>query len=108
MIIELNLAQSEEILAVLSTIKKPSDNLKASMSTIKKRVKLETEVQVEEIERLIKRVEDNGYKDANMLESFKKAKESIKLESVKTKDKYFDGDGKEKPTIFGSIPVESL
>ena len=96
MIIELNLEQAEEILTNLSEIRKPSSNISNAMSTIKRVIKHETEIQVEEIDRLIKRISDNGYRESSMLNNFASVKDSIALESTKTKDKYFDGNGNEK------------
>tara|TARA_R110000824_G_scaffold200598_2_gene384590 strand:+ start:710 stop:1000 length:291 start_codon:yes stop_codon:yes gene_type:complete len=96
MIVELNLAQAEEILTSLAKIEKPSDNITSVKSAIKLRIKQETELQVEEINRLIQRISDNGFKDETMLSNFNSAKSSIQTASETTKNKYFDGDGKEK------------
>ena len=96
MIIELNLEQAEEILENLSKIVKPSLNISNAKSTIKRVIKHETEIQVEEIDRLIKKISDNGYRESGMINNFAKVKNSIALESTKTKDKYFDGNGNEK------------
>ena len=96
MIIELNLEQAEEILENLSEIRKPSSNISNAMSTIKRVIKHETEIQVEEIDRIIKRISDNGYKNEDLISNFTKAKDAVKAESTKTKDKYFDGNGNEK------------
>ena len=96
MIIELNLEQAEEILENLSEIRKPSSNISNAMSTIKRVIKHETEIQVEEIDRLIKKISDNGYRESSMLNNFTSVKNAIAVESTKTKDKYFDGNGNEK------------
>ena len=96
MIIELNLEQAEEILGNLSKISRPSINISNSISTIKGVIKHETEIQVEEIDRLIKRISDNGYRESSMLNNFTSVKNAIAVESTKTKDKYFDGNGNEK------------
>ena len=96
MIIELNLEQAEEILGNLSKISRPSINISNSISTIKGVIKHETEIQVEEIDRLIKRISDNGYRESSMLNNFTSVKNAIAEESTKTKDKYFDGNGNEK------------
>ena len=95
MIIELNLAQAEEILEHLSEVPK-SKTLSDALSTIKEVIKHETEIQVEEIDRIIKRISDNGYKNESLMSNFTKVKDSVKTESTKTKDKYFDGEGNEK------------
>tara|TARA_B110000902_G_C13780494_1_gene388015 strand:+ start:174 stop:494 length:321 start_codon:yes stop_codon:yes gene_type:complete len=94
MIIELNLAQAEEILENLSKVPQ-SENLSNAMSTIKGVIKHETEIQVEEIDRIIKRISDNGYKNLDLISNFDKAKIELKNESTKTKDKYFDEEGQE-------------
>ncbi len=96
MIIELNLEQAEEILENLSRIVKPSLNISNAKSTIKRVIKHETEIQVEEIDRLIKKISDNGYRESSMLNNFTSVKNAIAAESTKTKDKYFDGNGNEK------------
>tara|TARA_B110000046_G_C12601442_1_gene236991 strand:- start:157 stop:447 length:291 start_codon:yes stop_codon:yes gene_type:complete len=96
MIIELNLEQAEEILENLSRIVKPSLNISNAKSTIKRVIKHETEIQVEEIDRLIKKISDNGYRESSMLNNFTSVKNAIAEESTKTKDKYFDGNGNEK------------
>jgi len=96
MIIELNLAQAEEILNVLNERKSKTINLMSAMSIIKYVIKHETEVQVEEIDRLIKRINDNGYKNSRLVEDFHNVKEIMGVESGKTKDKYFDREGNEK------------
>tara|TARA_R110000823_G_C15495186_1_gene452442 strand:+ start:164 stop:484 length:321 start_codon:yes stop_codon:yes gene_type:complete len=95
MIIELNLAQAEEILEHLSEVPK-SKTLSDALSTIKEVIKHETEIQVEEIDRIIKRISDNGYKNEDLISNFTKAKDAVKAESTKTKDKYFDEEGHEK------------
>ena len=95
MIIELNLAQAEEILEHLSKVPK-SEILLNAMSTIKEVIKHETEIQVEEIDRMIKRISDNGYKDEGLIETFNKTKIELSSASTKTKDKYFDEEGNEK------------
>ncbi|MDA8940680.1 hypothetical protein N9H34_00955 [bacterium] len=96
MIIELNLAQAEEILENLSEIRKPSSNMSDAMSTIKRVIKHETEIQVEEIDRLIKKISDNGYKEEGLIETINKTKIELFSASTKTKDKYFDEEGNEK------------
>ena len=97
MIIELNLEQAEEILALLS--KKEvvqTTNLRNAISTIKGAIKNETHIQVKEMDKLIKRINDNGYTNVELTSAFDKARKGIQEESTKTKDKYFDGNGNEK------------
>ena len=95
MIIELNLAQAEEILESLSKAPQ-SEIVSSAMSTIKGVIKHETEIQVEEIDRIIKRISDSGYKNIDLTANFDKAKIELSKESTKTKDKYFDEEGNEK------------
>ena len=96
MIIELNLAEVEAILEIASQVKKPTAIVKGAISAIKKIVKLETESQIQELDRLIKRIGDNGYKDEDLVSRLSKVKDQMQLESSKTKDKYFNSDGTEK------------
>jgi hypothetical protein len=94
--IELNLEQSEEVLAVLTNVRKPSDNLKASMSAIKGVIKHEAEVQSIELDNLIQRISDSGFKDLEMIDKLQKEAIEIKGKASQVKDKYFDGLGNEK------------
>ena len=75
--IELDLAQAEEILENLSEIRKPSSNMSDAMSTIKRVIKHETEIQVEEIDRLIKKISENVYKEEGLIETINKTKIEI-------------------------------
>ena len=98
MIIELNLAQAEEILNVLNENPKKAKtiNLVSAMSIIKQVIKHETEIQIEEIDRLIKRISDNGNKNLELTDILSSTKIQLTQESLKTKYKYFDEGGKEK------------
>jgi len=96
MIIELNLAQAEAILSSLSNFKEEPVALTEAKSAIKKIIKQETEMQILEIDRLIKRISDNGYKNNELTGTLSSTKEQISSESAKTKSKYFDDNGNEK------------
>ena len=93
---ELNLAQTEEILAILLQVKKPSDTLIKSMTTIKTAIKEETEAETTELDELITRVSARGFKDETLLLRLNLEAAELKSTAVKTRNKYFDSDGKEK------------
>ena len=96
MIIELNLEQAEEILGNLSKISRPSINISNSISTIKGVIKHEAEVQSIELDNLIQRISDSGFKDLEMIDKLQKEAIEIKGKASQVKDKYFDGLGNEK------------
>ena len=56
---ELDLAQSEEILAILAQVSKPSDTLIKSMTIIKTAIKEETEAETTELDDLIISIYNN-------------------------------------------------
>jgi len=93
---ELDLAQSEEILAILAQVSKPSDTLIKSMTIIKTAIKEETEAETTELDDLITRVSARGFKDETLLLRLNAEAAELKSTAVKTRDKYFDSDGKEK------------
>ena len=93
---ELNLAQSEEILAILLQVSKPSDTLIKSMTTIKTAIKEETEVETVKLDELITLVSARGFKDQTLLLRLNAEAAELKSTAVKTRDKYFDSNGKEK------------
>jgi len=93
---ELNLAQSEEILAILLQVSKPSKTLIKSMTIIKTAIKEETEAETTELDDLITRVSARGFKDETLLARLNAEAAELKSTAVKTRDKYFDSDGKEK------------
>jgi len=93
---ELDLAQSEEILAILAQVSKPSDTLIKSMTIIKTAIKEETEAETTELDDLITRVSARGFKDSTLLSRLNLEAAELKEKAAKTKDKYFDGDGRER------------
>ena len=93
---ELDLAQSEEILAILAQVSKPSKTLIKSITTIKTAIKEETEAETTELDELITRVSARGFKDETLLSRLNLEAAQLKEKAVKTKGKYFDSDGKEK------------
>ena len=93
---ELDLAQSEEILAILVQVSKPSDTLRKSMTIIKTAIKEETEAETTELDDLITRVSARGFKDETLLLRLNAEAAELKSSAVKTRDKYFDSDGKER------------
>jgi len=93
---ELDLAQTEEILAILLQVSKPSDTLIKSMTTIKTAIKEETEVETVKLDELITLVSDRGFKDSTLLARLNIEAAELKEKAVKTKDKYFDEDGRER------------
>ena len=93
---ELDLAQSEEILAILVQVSKPSDTLRKSMTIIKTAIKEETEAETTELDDLITRVSARGFKDETLLLRLNAEAAELKSTAVKTRDKYFDSDGKER------------
>lgn len=93
---ELDLAQSEEILAILAQVSKPSDTLRKSMTIIKTAIKEETEAETTELDDLITRVSARGFKDETLLLRLNAEAAELKSTAVKTRDKYFDSNGKEK------------
>tara|TARA_B110000902_G_scaffold87241_1_gene103654 strand:+ start:243 stop:542 length:300 start_codon:yes stop_codon:yes gene_type:complete len=96
MTLELNLAQVEEILMVLENTPLEPDTRKV-LSIIKEAIKQETELQFNYVDQLLVKIKENGYKDFEMLETFNKLHENIRVESKKTRDRYFDEKGDEKP-----------
>ena len=86
---ELDLVQSEEILAILLLVKKPSDTLVKSMTTIKRAIKEETEAETAEIDDLITRVSARGFKDETLLLRLGQEAGELKEKAGKIKDKYF-------------------
>mgnify|MGYP003646811339 FL=1 len=93
---ELDLAQSEEILAILAQVSKPSDTLRKSMTIIKTAIKEETEAETTELDDLITRVSARGFKDETLLSRLNLEATELKEKAVKTKEKYFDSDGRER------------
>ena len=93
---ELDLAQSEEILAILAQVSKPSDTLIKSMTIIKTAIKEETEAETTELDDLITRVSARGFKDETLLSRLNLEATELKEKAVKTKEKYFDSDGRER------------
>lgn len=96
MTLELNLSQVEEILIILENAELEPDTRKV-LSIIKEAIKQETENQFNNVDRLLVKIQENGYKNVKMLETFNKLHENIRVESKKTRDKYFDEKGDEKP-----------
>ena len=95
MIIELSLTQAEEILEILSRAKN-TETLRSTISVIKGVIKHETEVQVEETDRLLKRIEDSSYGNGELRDQLNSAVSILREESTKKKNLYFDENGNEK------------
>ncbi len=95
MIIELSLTQAEEILQAL-TRAKSTESLSITISLIKRVIKHETEIQVEETDRLLKRIEDSSYGNEELKERLNSASSLLKEESTKKKNLYFDENGNER------------
>tara|TARA_Y100000385_G_scaffold274110_1_gene316798 strand:+ start:420 stop:707 length:288 start_codon:yes stop_codon:yes gene_type:complete len=95
MIIELSLTQAEEILQIL-TRSKNTESLSSTISVIKRVIKHETEVQVEETDRLLKRIEDSSYGNLDLRNTLNSAVSILREESTKKKNLYFDENGDEK------------
>ena len=97
--IRLNLSQAEFLLLQLSSLKLEPIGVDKTelMSVLKNGIRKETLNQTRDIDKLISKVRENGHQDIEMILNLESAKDTIETNSQKTRDKYFDEDGSEKP-----------
>ena len=97
--IRLNLSQAEFLLLQLSSLKLEPIGVDKTelMSVLKNGIRKETLNQTQDIDKLISKVRENGHQDVEMILNLESAKDTIETNSQKTRDKYFDEDGSEKP-----------
>ena len=97
--IRLNLSQAEFLLLQLSSLKLEPIGVDKTelMSVLKNGIRKETLNQTQDIDKLISKVRENGHQDIEMILNLESAKDTIETNSQKTRDKYFDEDGSEKP-----------
>jgi len=97
--IRLNLSQAEFLLLQLSSLKLEPIGVDKTelMSVLKNGIRKETLNQTRDIDKLISKVRENGHQDVEMILNLESAKDTIETNSQKTRDKYFDEDGSEKP-----------
>ena len=92
MIIELSLKEADDVLEFLG---RDYEKFHKTMSTLKNAIKLETETQIEEIDRLMDRIEGSNY-GHELKSKLASSKEGIKQQSLKARGKWFDEEGNEK------------